>query len=59
MHTHQPYVGNALLNLAVSRMVREVGGQRAVTMLVRLADSAVERAPPLAEDAIDLTAVHS
>jgi len=58
--SHQPYVGNALLNLAVSRMVSETGAQATATMLIRLVDSVVEHGePPPAEAAIDLTAKHS
>jgi hypothetical protein len=50
------YVANALLNLAVSRMVREEGAARTSSMLMRLGDvvSGTERAPP-AIRAIDLS----
>jgi hypothetical protein len=54
------YVANALLNLAVSRMVREEGTERASSMLMRLSDvvSGTEAAPP-AIRAIDLTRQNS
>jgi hypothetical protein len=50
------YVANALLNLAVSRMVREEGAARTSSMLMRLGDvvSGTEPAPP-AIRAIDLS----
>lgn len=58
--SHQPYVGNALLNLAVSRIVSETGAQAAATLLIRLVDSVLEHGePPSADAAIDLTAKHS
>ncbi len=56
----QTYVGNALLNLAVSRMLRETGAQRTATILIRLIDTFLENAePPSPEAAINLTANHS
>jgi hypothetical protein len=50
------YVANALLNLAVSQMVREEGTARTSSMLLRLGDvvSSTEAAPP-AIRAIDLS----
>src|SRR5689334_1746125 len=53
----QTYVSNALLNLAVCRMLREAGDQRTATVLIRLADVVLEtNAPPPSHAAIDLTA---
>lgn len=58
--SHQAYIGNALLNLAVSRMVGETGAQRTATMLIRLADTVLERdEPPSPQAPVDLTATHS
>jgi hypothetical protein len=58
--SHQAYVGNALLNLAVSRMLRETDAQRTATMLIRLVDSVLERGePPSPQAPIDLTATNS
>jgi hypothetical protein len=50
------YVANALLNLAVSRMVREEGKARTLSILQRLGDvvDSGEPAPPSAR-AVDLT----
>jgi len=57
---HQAYVGNALLNLAVSRLVHEAGVRGTATLLARIVDSIHDRgAPPPPEAAIDLTATHS
>ena len=54
------YIGNALLNLAVCRMLRDTNPARTATVLARLVDSVLERsAPPPPEAAIDLTAIHS
>jgi hypothetical protein len=49
------YVANALLNLAVSRMVNEEGGARTVSILLRLGDvvGGTDPVPP-AHRAIDL-----
>lgn len=58
--SHEAYVGNALLNLAVSHMVSETGAQRTATILIRLVDLVLERDEPPSPDApIDLTATHS
>lgn len=58
--SHQAYIGNALLNLAVSRMVREAGVQRTATMLIRLVDTVLEGSePPSPQAPVDLTATHS
>jgi hypothetical protein len=50
------YVANALLNLAVSRLVREEGRARTLSILQRLGDvvDSSEPAPPSAR-AVDLT----
>jgi hypothetical protein len=49
------YVANALLNLAVARMVKEEGQARTLSMLVRLGDvvAGTDPAPPPAR-AVDL-----
>ena len=50
------YVANALLNLAVMRMVKEEGGTRTASLLMRLGDviATGSDAPP-AQRAIDLS----
>lgn len=54
------YVGNALLNLAVCRMLHDTGSQRTATILIRLVDAVLEHEqPPPPEAAIDLFATHS
>ena len=54
------YVANALLNLAVSRMVREEGAQRTSSLLWRLSDVVCSREPlPDASRAVDLTRTQS
>lgn len=37
------YIGNALLNLAICRMLRETDDQRTATKLLRLADAVLEQ----------------
>lgn len=49
------YIGNALLNLAVNRMLREAGSHRAASILLRLSDAVQGGAPPPVERAISLT----
>lgn len=54
------YVGNALLNLAICRMLRETGNQRTATVLIRLVDAVLEHEhPPPPEAPIDLLRTHS
>ena len=53
------YLGNALLNLAVDRILYEVGPQRTAGMLLRLSDAVqTQNVPPEAANAIDLGALH-
>lgn len=42
---HRCFVSNALLNLAVNRMLSEMGTQRAATLLIRLVDAVLEHEP--------------
>ncbi len=54
------YIANALLNLAVARMLRETGHSQTASILQRLGDvvsSGVEQPPP--ERAVDLTVLNS
>jgi hypothetical protein len=54
------YLGNALLNLAVNRILCEEGSQRTASILMRLSDEVNTGAPPpQAEHAISLTDCHS
>lgn len=54
------YVGNALLNLAICRMLRETGKQRTATVLIRLVDAVLDHEqPPPPEAPIDLLRTHS
>jgi hypothetical protein len=49
------YVANALLNLAVSRMVKEEGSARTMSILLRLGDVVASTDPvPPAQRAVDL-----
>lgn len=54
----QAYVGTALLNLAICRMIRDAGTQRAATILIRLIDSVLEQESAPSQAAIDFTATH-
>jgi hypothetical protein len=50
------YVANALLNIAVTRMVREEGKERTLSILLRLGDVVASNDPsPPAARAVDLT----
>ena len=50
------YVANALLNLAVARLVKEEGGTRTASLLIRLGDViATQSDAPPAQRAIDLS----
>jgi len=50
------YIANALLNLAVSRMVKEEGRTLTASLLMRLGDVVANSdAPPAPERAVDLT----
>jgi hypothetical protein len=40
--SHRAYVGDALLNLALDRLVSEQGPQHTATVLIHLADSALD-----------------
>jgi hypothetical protein len=54
------YLGNALLNLAVCHLLREIGAPRTASILIRLADTVVEHpAPPPSGAAIQLMATQS
>jgi hypothetical protein len=49
------YIANALLNLAVSRMLKEEGSALTASILMRLGDVVANRdAPPAPERAVDL-----
>ena len=53
------YIANALLNLAVSRMVKEEGRSLTASILLRLGDVvASSDAPPAPERAVDLTHIN-
>jgi hypothetical protein len=52
------YLGNALLNLAVQKILCAEGTQRTATILLRLSDAVHARATPPAADAIDLGVLH-
>lgn len=57
--TQREYIANALLNLAVSRMLRQTGHSRTASILQRLGDvvgSGGEQPPP--ERAVDLTGLN-
>lgn len=52
------YLGNALLNLAVNRILCDEGSQRTASILMRLSDVVQTSAePPPAQRAIELTRV--
>lgn len=53
------YLGNALLNLAVQKILCAEGSQRTATILMRLSDVVnTQVTPPGAADAVDLGALH-
>lgn len=53
------YLGNALLNLAVNRILCEEGSQRTASILMRLSDAVhLHPTPPEASQAIDLSRLH-
>lgn len=53
------YLGNALLNLAVNRILYEEGSQRTATLLMRLSDVVhAHPVPPESSQAIDLGTLH-
>jgi hypothetical protein len=49
------YIANALLNLAVSRMLKEEGKLQTASLLMRLGDVVASGDQPPAERAVDLT----
>jgi hypothetical protein len=52
------YVANALLNMAVSKMIKEEGGPRTASLLMRLGDVVANNdSVPTSERAIDLSRV--
>ena len=54
------YIANALLNLAVSRMVKEEGRTLTASILLRLGDVVANSdATPAPETAVDLTRINS
>jgi hypothetical protein len=58
--THRHYVANALLNMAVSKMMAQDGSAETSAILMRLGDYVSSgRSPPSPEHAMDLSAVHS
>ena len=57
---HRHYIANALLNMAVGRMLQEEGNAQTSTILMRLGDYvASSRNAPAPERAVDLTTIHS
>jgi len=57
--TQREYIANALLNLAVARMLREDGAIHTAGILARLGSVVSEgRSAPPPEGAIDLTRLH-
>lgn len=56
---HAPVLGNALLNLAVGRMIEADGVARTARVLARLADAIVTSPAPLPERAIDLSSLNA
>jgi hypothetical protein len=58
--THRHYIANALLNMAVTRMLKEEGNAQTSTILMRLGDYvATNSGSPSPERAVDLTAVNA
>jgi hypothetical protein len=58
--SQRQYIANALLNLAVSKMVKEEGVPRTISILLRLGDVvAWSDASPPPERAVDLTQTSS
>lgn len=58
--THRHYIANALLNMAVTRMLQEEGNTQTSAILMRLGDYvATSRNAPAPERAVDLTAMNS
>ena len=49
------YIANALLNLAVARMIKEEGGARTSTLLMRLSDVVADGRTPAPSAPIDLS----
>lgn len=49
------YIANALLNLAVSRMLKEEGRSLTASILMRLGDVVANGKPPARDSAVDLT----
>jgi hypothetical protein len=57
---HRQYIANALLNLAVARMMREEGSERTSGILARLGEYVgTGQAAPPPERAVDLTNLNS
>lgn len=52
------YIANALLNLAVSRMVKEEGMTQTASILMRLGDVVASGEHPPPQRAVDLTRLH-
>ncbi len=53
------YIGNALLILAVCRMLSDEGAQRTATALIRLADAVLDDPPPSLDAPLDLLAIQA
>ena len=49
------YIANALLNLAIARMIREEGEDRTSTLLIRLSDVVAEGTRPAPSAPVDLS----
>lgn len=56
---HDPLLANALLILALQRMIARDGAQAAASVLSRLADAVTSGPAPPPERAIDLSSYHS
>lgn len=52
------YIANALLNLAVSRMLKEEGESQTASILLRLGDVVASGSQPPPERAVDLTGLN-
>ncbi|HEY5808711.1 MAG TPA: hypothetical protein VIT67_12115 [Povalibacter sp.] len=53
------YIANALLNLAIARMLKESGQSQTASILLRLGDVVANSDPPPPQRAVDLTSVNS
>lgn len=56
---HEPLLANALLILAVQRMIKRDGALRTASILCRLADTVRAGPAPAPEHAVDISSLHS